>query len=190
MSSITSRDKLLDVTFSEVYMYGYSGASVANILKIAKVPKGSMYHHFPSKKAMVVAMIKERLIPKVREAFYIEIHDQSRALDIINFLFKKISKNEMLVKYGCPLHKLMFEMGSLDEEITELCHKEFVFLSNNLARILDLGKKKGDIKEKDSKSLAKFIIISSWGALSLAPKYSSKEQFLQDTKHVIEYIKA
>jgi len=186
---MTSRDKLLDATFVEVYKHGYSGASTATILKNAKVPKGSMYHHFSSKKELVLGMVKERLIPKVRESFYIELHETSRAVDILNYLFKKISKNEMLIKHGCPLHKLMFEMGSLDDEITELCHNEFVFLTDNLTLILDLGKQNAEIIEKDSKSLAEFIIISSWGALSRSPKHSSKEQFLEDTRHIMDYIK-
>ncbi len=190
MDKTTSRDKLLDVTFSEVYKYGYSGASIANILKIAKVPKGSMYHHFSSKKEMVIMMIKERLAPKVREAFCVEVNDKSRSVELISFLFKKISKNETLVKHGCPLHKLMFEMGSLDSEITQLCYKEFIFILDNLTKIVELGKEKGEIDIQDSKSLAKFIIISTWGALSVAPEYSSKEQFLEDTRHIIDYIKA
>ena len=63
----TSRDKLLDITFEEVYRYGYCGAGIANILDRTGVPKGSMYHHFKSKKEMVLPMIEERLIPKVRE---------------------------------------------------------------------------------------------------------------------------
>jgi len=190
MSKITSRDKLLDATFTEVYKYGYSGASTANILKIAGVPKGSMYHHFASKKEMIVAMIKERLIPRVREAFFIEVHKQSRALDIINYLFKKISKNKMLIKHGCPLHKLMFEMGSLDEEITELCHIEFLHMRDSFVTVIDLGIKQGSIKDMDSTSLAEHIITATWGVLSLPPAYASKEQFLKDVEHIINYIKA
>lgn len=54
----TSRDKLLDVTFEEVYRFGYCGAGTATILKKAGVPRGSMYHHFSSKKVMVMAMIE------------------------------------------------------------------------------------------------------------------------------------
>lgn len=189
MSKITSRDKLLDATFNEVYMYGYAGSSTANILKIAGVPKGSMYHHFASKKEMVVAMIKERLIPKVREAFLIEINDDSRGLEIIEYLFKKISKNKMLIKHGCPLHKLMFEMGSLDDEITELCYDEFLYMSDNFSQLIDLGIKQKTIINIDSKSLAQHIITASWGALSIPPKYASCEQFLKDTNHILEYIK-
>ena len=190
MSKVTSRDKLLDATFDEVYMYGYAGASTAKILKIAEVPKGSMYHHFTSKKEMVVAMIEERLIPKVRESFYIKIDEDSRALDIVVFLFKKMSKNKMLISHGCPLHKLLFEMASQDEEITELCYGEFLYLVKNFSKIIELGQKRGEIKEMESKSLAEFIITASWGLLARPPKYASKEQFLKDTQHIIDYIKA
>lgn len=190
MSKLTSRDKLLDATFSQVYMYGYAGASTANILKIAGVPKGSMYHHFSSKKEMVVAMIKERLIPKVREAFLIEIHQESNAIDIIQYLFKKVSKNTMLITYGCPLHKLMFEMGAQDEEITELCHTEFLYMRENFSKVIDLGITQGSIRNIDSISLAEHVITASWGILSLAPSYASKEQFLKNSEHIINYIKA
>jgi len=190
MSNITTRDKLLDATFNEVYMYGYTGASTANILKIAGVPKGSMYHHFPSKKEMIVSMIKERLIPKVRNAFLIEINNDSRALDIIIYLFKKISKNKMLIKHGCPLHKIMFEMGAQDEDISKLCYEEFLHISDNFSKVIDLGIKQKTIKDIDSNSLSKHIITATWGVLSIPPKYASKEQFLKDTNHILEYIKA
>lgn len=50
MKKQTNRDNLLDVTFEEVYKYGYGGAATASILKKEGVPKGSMYHHFKSKK--------------------------------------------------------------------------------------------------------------------------------------------
>jgi len=189
MDKKSTRERLLEVTFKEVYKHGYAGASIATILKVAKVPKGSMYHHFSSKKAMVIAMIEEILTPKVRDSFFIKLDDDSRALDIIIFLFKKISKNEMLITHGCPLHKLMFEMGSLDEDITNLCHNEFINMQNNFIKIIELGKKRGEIIDANSKSLAKFIIISTWGALSIAPKYSSKKQFLKDTQHIIDYIR-
>jgi len=46
MKKQTTRDKLLDITFEEVYIHGYTATSVDTILQKASVPKGSMYHHF------------------------------------------------------------------------------------------------------------------------------------------------
>lgn len=181
----TSRDKLLDVTFTEVYMYGYCGAATATILKKAGVPRGSMYHHFESKKALVLAMIDERLVPKVREFFDFEIKSDMSALRMIEYAVKKISKNKMLIQHGCPLHRLMFEMGALDEDIASACEKEFSHLVSSFEKVLVLGMETGEIRQTDAKSLAEFFIVSSWGMLSRTPKSSSKEAFLRDIEHIM-----
>jgi len=181
----TSRDKLLDVTFAEVYMYGYCGAATATILKKAGVPRGSMYHHFESKKALVLAMIDERLVPKVREFFDFEIKSDMSALCMIEYAVKKISKNKMLIQHGCPLHRLMFEMGALDEDIASACEKEFSHLVSSFEKVLVLGMETGEIRQTDAKSLAEFFIASSWGILSRTPKSSSKEAFLRDIEHIM-----
>jgi len=184
----SSRDKLLDVTFEEVYRYGYNGAGTATILKKAGVPKGSMYHHFSSKKGMVLCMIEERLIPKVRDFFAFKVKKDTRGLEILEQTFKKISKNKMLITYGCPLHRLMFEMNALDEDIAKACEEEFVHLSDALAKVLAFGMKDGSIKKGNSQEMASFIIASSWGWLSRPIGASSSEQFLMDSGMLLKAI--
>jgi TetR/AcrR family transcriptional repressor of nem operon len=185
----TSRDKLLDVSFEEVYRLGYCGAGTATILKKAGVPKGSMYHHFSSKKEMVLAMIEERLIPKVREFFDFELKQNSTALDVLEYTLEKMSKNRMLIAHGCPLHRLMFEMGSIDPDIAKACEVEFQNLSQNLAALLAFGMKEGSIKKGDAEALAEFVIASTWGLLSRPLGSSSAEQFLKDTGFLLGTIK-
>ena len=181
-----AREKLLDVTFEEVYRYGYCGAGTAAILKKAGVPKGSMYHHFGSKKGMVMAMIKERLIPKVREFFDFQMRKDATATEILEHTMKKIANNRMLITHGCPLHRLMFEMDALDRDIAALCEAEFENLSANLAKVLRFGMKEGSIKEGDPQELAEYIIASSWGFLSRPAALSSKERFLQDCRLLLQ----
>ena len=178
----------MDVTFEEVYRYGYNGAGTASILKKSGVPKGSMYHHFSSKKEMVLSMIEERLIPKVREFFEFKLQKNHTALETLEEVFIKISKNRMLITYGCPLHRLMFEMNALDKEIAKACTDEFNHLSDGLARILAFGMKDGSIKEGNSQEIASFIIASSWGYLSRPIESSSPELFLRDCEMLMESI--
>ena len=45
-----TKDLLLEITFDEVYTYGYQGASVLKILEKAGLNKGSLYHYFKNKK--------------------------------------------------------------------------------------------------------------------------------------------
>ena len=186
----TSRDKLLDVTFEEVYRYGYNGAATATILKRAAVPRGSMYHHFPSKKKLVLAMIEERLIPKVRDFFALEIKKELTALELLASVFLKVSKNKMLIKHGCPLHRLMFEMDSLDPDIALICSNEFDHLSVGFQKILSLGMEDKSIKNGNPKSMADFLLASSWGLLSKPTIYSSEECFLKDSQYLLEFLKA
>lgn len=181
-----SRDKLLDVTFEEVYRYGYCGAATTAILKKAGVPKGSMYHHFGSKKGMVMTMIQERLIPKVREFFDFQMRKNATAVEILEHTMKKIANNKMLIVYGCPLHRLMFEMDVLDRDISALCEAEFANLSTNLAKVLHFGMKEGSLKEGNAQEIAEYIIASSWGFLSRPAAHSSKEQFLKDSRRLLE----
>ncbi len=185
----SSRDKLLDVTFEEVYRYGYCGAATATILKKAGVPRGSMYHHFESKKAMVLAMIEERLVPKVREFFDVEMRADSSALEIVEHTINKIADNPMLIKYGCPLHRLMFEMGALDVDIAGACEKEFAHLVENYAKVLAYGIKRGEFVEVDATSYASYFIASTWGFLSRTPEQSSKEKFLEDVAFLMMGLK-
>jgi TetR/AcrR family transcriptional repressor of nem operon len=181
----SSRDRLLDVTFQEVYMYGYCGAATATILKKANVPRGSMYHHFASKKALVLAMIEERLVPKVREFFDFEMQKESSALEIIEYAIAKIANNKMLIEHGCPLHRLMFEMGGLDEDIAKACEAEFEHLIANYTKVLEYGIKRGEMREMDAKAFAEFFIASIWGLLSRTPQSSSKKQFLKDVEFIM-----
>ena len=184
-----NREKLLDVTFEEVYQYGYCGAGTAAILKKSGVPKGSMYHHFGSKKGMVMAMIKERLIPKVRDFFDFQMRKDASGIEILEHTIRKIANNKMLITHGCPLHRLMFEMDMLDRDIAKLCEDEFAHLSVNLAKVLRYGMKEGSIKKYDPQMMAEYIIASSWGFLSRPAALSSKEQFLKDSLFLLEILK-
>lgn len=61
----TTRDKILDATFKLVYKYGYNGTSTAMVFKECNIPKGSLYHYFKSKKELVLAVVTERIAPKI-----------------------------------------------------------------------------------------------------------------------------
>ena len=53
-----TRNDLINYTFDEIYTKVYQGSSLTNILKNAKVHKGSMYHFFENKKDMAMVSIK------------------------------------------------------------------------------------------------------------------------------------
>jgi len=182
----TTRNRLLDATFDHVYRYGYHGASTAEILRDSDAPKGSMYHHFSSKKGMILAMIRERLTPKMKVFFDFSRPEGGSAFAVLEHTLDTMAANTPLITYGCPLHRLMLEMGALDPEILAACQQEHDRLASVLSHLLKRGMETGEIRQDDPLKLAQHIILSVWGFLSRPPADSSAERFRYDCQHLIQ----
>ena len=190
MKKQKTRDILLDITFDEVYINGYTATSIDKILKIANIPKGSMYHHFKSKKALVLAMIEERLFVKMDQFFIFEPKDGATVMKTLRDAFAHMSKNRPLIKYGCPLYRLMVELSPVDKDFDELLSQKAKQMQEKLKELLLLGIKNGEFNSSmDPKNLAWFILESTWGVLSLSPTLSSQEKFINHNRYILELLK-
>ena len=159
MKKQSTREKLLDIAFEEVYIHGYNATSVDAILKRALVPKGSMYHYFKSKKSLVMAMIEERLYPKMDDFFDFRGDDSKLVTQNIRDTLLAISKNKLLVTYGCPLYRLMVEMSAVDKDFDLLLTSKAKQMQEDIEFLLDSGIKKGEFsKDLDAKNFSKFIL--------------------------------
>jgi TetR/AcrR family transcriptional repressor of nem operon len=111
-----TRQRILEAGFNEMRLHGFQAASVANILADTKLTKGALYHHFPCKKDLGLAVVNEvvrahldmtifrplRLSPKPAQAL----------LDML--ACKAMPQSE--IDLGCPLNNLMQEMSAIDED--------------------------------------------------------------------------
>ena len=182
MIKITTRDKILDATFLLIYKHGYTGTSTSMVIKECGVPKGCLYYHFKSKKDLVLAVLKERIEPKINDFFRFEVIDGQNAIDNIIKSIKNIANNEQLIKYGCPLNRLNQEMGNLDDDFEKKINIIYDDLVQKIVNILS------DTDIKDKNNLAQFIVNSTWGALSLSSKQASKKRFLNNISHLTKYL--
>ena len=188
MKKRNTRERLLDITFEEVYINGYASTSVDAILKRAAVPKGSMYHHFKSKKELVLAMVKERLYPKMDEFF--KLNSTNSAYEALESLFTAMSKNKMLITYGCPMYRLMVELSPIDKDFDNLFIAKYNQLVGSFSLLLQKDIKSGLLKkELNTKEFASFVIHSTWGTLSLSPTLSSPKNFLKDSNYILRLLK-
>jgi len=188
--SKSAREKLLDVTFQEVYKNGYAATSIDSILKRAGVPKGSLYHHFGSKKSLVIAMIKERLFPKMESFFVFKKREGLTIYQSFEKILQSVAKNRMLIENGCPMYRLMVELSSVDSDFDKLLLENYEQMLKSINYMLILGIREGEFsKELDSKVFAKFMISSVWGVLSLSPSISSSKNFLEQTSFILKALK-
>jgi TetR/AcrR family transcriptional repressor of nem operon len=184
-----AREKLLDVTFEEIYINGYAATSIDTILKKAGVPKGSLYHHFGSKKALVLAMIKERLFTKMDQFFMFEKKEQESVTESLRKTFAAVSKNRLLITYGCPLYRLMVELSPVDREFDRLLLSKYTQMQEGIASMLRSGIESGEFSDElDTETFSRFILSSSWGILSLSPSISSAKGFLQQSRYIFDLL--
>lgn len=187
MKKISARDRLLDAAFDEVYTYGYAATSVDAILKRAGVPKGSLYHHFGSKKSLVMAMVKERLFVKMDQFFRFEKDEGCSVYESFRNTFVAMSKNRPLIEHGCPLYRLMVELSPVDADFDKLLNSKYYQMHENLTSLLNQGILEGEFdKSLDTKGFAAYMLSAVWGMLSLSPSLSSPKNFLYQSRFLLD----
>jgi hypothetical protein len=82
-----TRDKLLQAAFCEIHRQGFQAASIANILADTGLTKGALYHHFPTKQALGLAVIGEVIEARLDDLIFRQLraseHPVETLLEII-----------------------------------------------------------------------------------------------------------
>jgi len=167
-----TRELLLDSGFKEFYKNGYQGASVATILNEVGINKGSMYHFFKSKKALAIAVIRERIYKNL-ELKYTNILETENSFEL---LFETLGLAIETLKYGCPLNKMSQEMVYLDADFSEELSKVYNMFESLVKQIL-LRRQKKMMVEVDALSTARLIISTYEGALMMYHLNQDKSSF-------------
>jgi len=191
MKKPNAREKLLDVTFDAIYINGYAATSIDAILKKAGVPKGSLYHHFGSKKALVMAMIRERLFVKIDRFFLFEKKEGQSVMQSIRNTYAAMAKNKMLIAYGCPLYRLMVELSPVDGEFDVLLLQKYEDQHTKLSRLLQQGIVEGEFTSNlQPEAFARYMLSATWGILSLSPTLSSPNSFLEQSRFLLTQLES
>jgi len=181
------RTRLIEATFEEVFSNGYTGASLANILKRADTKKGSMYHYFSSKKEMVLAMIEEKIMLRIQNNWDKLANSDSNIIDLlINIL--NDTKNWDLQK-GCPLGNLLQESLNNDEDFAKILNEIVQEWKVLFSKILEKAVKNEELKKDlDIESFSTFLIANLEGALLIAKKSDDTKDFESCMTHLSTYI--
>jgi TetR/AcrR family transcriptional regulator, transcriptional repressor for nem operon len=172
---ISSREKLLDVAFDEIYHNGYAATSVDKILKEANMNKGSMYHFFKSKKELVVAMIKEKIYEYIDIKYSKLLKYEENIIDeLVAFLKERKGFNFI---FGCKLNNLVQELSSKDKDFKEALEYVYLHFEDIIKQVLDKAVSKNEINCPDTKNMSIFIVASLEGCLGTAKKSQDGQVF-------------
>lgn len=165
---MTTKEKLLAVTFEEIYENGYYSVSVDKILKKAKLNKGSMYHYFKSKKELVLEVIDVHVFGYIDRKYSAILDTDNNYIDsMFKVLRNTDSFNHTL---GCRLNSLVQELSHHDQDFKEALEKVYFNFEDIIFRVLQKAEANNEISHPDIKQLSIFVVASIEGCLSTSKK--------------------
>jgi len=171
---------LLKSAFCEIHRQGFQAASIANILQDTGLTKGALYHHFPTKQALGLAVIEEVIKGQLEGLIFNPLRESERPvemlLEIIATIDQKVPSD--FVMLGCPLNNLMQEMSPLDELFQERLNGVLGVWQKTVEGALKRGQKQGEIRAEVDYKAAALFIVSAWeGCIGVAKNMQSPKAF-------------
>jgi len=171
-----TRQKLLEAAFAEIHRNGFQAASLTQILADTGLTKGALYHHFPDKKALGLAVIEEMVRPGLAALMFAPLADTRQPLAALQALLadKAAEEDPMVVTLGCPLNNLMQEMSPVDEGFRLQLNGVFQDWVGVLAAALERGKAAGEVRsDVDPDTTAFFIVSALEGCIGMSKNTQS-----------------
>lgn len=186
-----TRDKLLQSAFCEIHRQGFQAASIANILQDTGLTKGALYHHFPTKQALGLAVIDEVIKERLEGLIFKPLRESERPvemlLEIIATIDKKVPADFIML--GCPLNNLMQEMSPLDELFQARIGGVLGVWKETVEGALKRGQKQGEIRAEVDYKAAALFVVSAWeGCIGVAKSMQSPEVFGICMKQLYSYV--
>lgn len=156
------RGRILDATFMLFQSQGHAATSVHQIAAAAKVTGGALHHHFPTKKALGLAVINERVAPALEETWLHPVRSAASAgegiLQVFDALARDLDKQGSV--RGCPVNNLSLELAFADSDYRTALRTLF---DNWLSTIASAF---GD--RPNAEALATLVVGAYSGAMAMA----------------------
>jgi TetR/AcrR family transcriptional repressor of nem operon len=163
-----TRGRILDVAAEEFYKHGYHATSMHDIMRIAGVPGGSVYHYFPTKKGLGLAVITERVAVNVAQTWIEPLRKAPSASQGILAVFDAVAgsmrSGDVL---GCPVNNLVLELSRADRDFQFALRGVFDRWEQAIAERLRDNTALGR-ESVDSDRMATLVVAIFSGAMSLA----------------------
>jgi AcrR family transcriptional regulator len=173
-----TRSRIVGVAMQLFWEKGYGSTSIADILKAANANSGSLYHFFPGKQDLLIAVL-DMYLAGIDEMLLKPLWEN--VADPIERVFALLNGyREHLVgtdcQYGCPIGYLALELHEPDPPVRERIAANFTQWVDRVETCLnDAGNRLP--KSLDRRALAHFVLTTMEGAVMQARTYRTLDTF-------------
>jgi len=179
-----ARDRLLATAAQLVHERGYTAVSVSDICKEAGLKKGSFYHFFRSKHALVLATLDrfaEHHAASMKRTLEENGSVRAQLQGMISRLYRgfTMAQRSFGAPEGCPLGNITQEMAHRDPEIRAKVADIFTDWQHSLVRLLERAKESGELHVVEPERAAEAMIAYLQGSILLTKATNDPEVFLR-----------
>jgi AcrR family transcriptional regulator len=164
------RERILDAAEAAFQTRGYHATSTHEVMRDAGVSAGALHHHFPTKKALGLAVIRERVARTIAETWIEPVRESADAADAIGRVCAGIAADldARGAVRGCPLNNLALELSLTDADFRGAMDEVFAAWRSALAQALGRDSTSGAMRKAEAEDLASFVVAAYSGAMAMA----------------------
>jgi TetR/AcrR family transcriptional regulator, transcriptional repressor for nem operon len=167
-----TRKKIVESAMELFWLKGYGSTSIADILSRSQVNSGSLYHFFPGKQDLLVAVLdayRDGLGPMLLEPAWAGVDDPiERVFALLAGYRRAIVQTDC--SYGCPIGSLALEIHEPDPVVRERIAANFDAWTAAIRGCLEAASDRFPAGT-DLQSAAEFVLTVMEGAVMQARTY-------------------
>ncbi|MDP8994757.1 MAG: TetR/AcrR family transcriptional regulator, partial [Pseudomonadota bacterium] len=188
-ASRDTRGRIVAAAMELFWLKGYGSTSIADILSRSQVNSGSLYHYFPGKQDLLVAVLeayRDGIGPMLLDPPWEGVGDP------VERIFALLARYRQLIVetdclYGCPIGSLALELHEPDPAVRERLAENFDGWTAAVRRCLEAA---GDRlpADLDRQAAAEFVLTVMEGAVMQARTYRDVGYFDRSVARLREYL--
>ena len=127
MGGKDTRQRIVEAAMELFWLKGYGSTSIADILSRSQVNSGSLYHFFPGKQDLLIAVLesyRDNIGPMLLQPSWNGVDDPvERVFALLNTYRRAIVDTDC--EYGCPIGSIALELHEPDPAVRKLLVDNF-----------------------------------------------------------------
>ena len=184
-----TRERIVFAALQLFWEKGYGSTSIADILKAAGANSGSLYHFFPGKQDLLLAVLDtylDGIDEMLLEPLWRDVSDPiDRIFALLAGYRRHLTDTEC--QYGCPIGYFSLEIHEPDPVVREKIAANFTQWVDRVEACLVAAGDRLPV-DLDRRSLAHFVLTTMEGGVMQARTYRSIDAFDASVAQLRRYV--
>jgi AcrR family transcriptional regulator len=168
-SRVDTRTRIIMASMDLFWLKGFNSTSVADILSRSQVNSGSLYHFFPGKQDVLIAVLetyRDGIYPMLIDPAWKGVDDPMERIYALLAAYRgMIVETDTL--YGCPIGSLALELHEPDPRVRELLAENFNAWTGAIEDCLEAASHRLR-PDLDRRAVAEFVLTTMEGGVMQA----------------------